>query len=230
MTRRVYELAGQDDRRFSPFCWRTRMALAHKGLEAEFIPCTFTQKDKIAFSGHDLYPVLTDGDVTVTDSWTIACYLEDRYGAGKPLFGGDMARSTTYFINSWAEAQLHPAIARTIIYDVFKHIDPADIEYFRKNREARFNRTLEEMGAEQAQHGRTLQQVLAPVRNVLAGQRWICGEASAYGDYIIFGALQWARCISPFPIVRAGDPVHEWRNRMIALYDNYADSVPHYDY
>ncbi len=29
----MYDLAGADpNRRFSPFCWRTKMALAHKGL------------------------------------------------------------------------------------------------------------------------------------------------------------------------------------------------------
>ena len=35
----LYDLAGAEaDRRFSPFCWRTKMALAHKGLEVETIP------------------------------------------------------------------------------------------------------------------------------------------------------------------------------------------------
>ena len=37
----LYDLAGAEtDRRFSPFCWRTRMALAHKGLafEARYDP------------------------------------------------------------------------------------------------------------------------------------------------------------------------------------------------
>jgi len=30
--------------------------------------------------------------------------------------------------------------------------------------------------------------------------------------------------------VPPGDPVHEWRGRMIALHDGLADTVPHYDY
>jgi len=33
MTIVLHDLTGADDRRFSPNCWRTRMALAHKGLE-----------------------------------------------------------------------------------------------------------------------------------------------------------------------------------------------------
>ena len=41
MARQLYELQGQADKRFSPFCWRSRMALLHKELEAEFIPVQF---------------------------------------------------------------------------------------------------------------------------------------------------------------------------------------------
>ena len=39
MTFRLYDLAGADpDRRFSPYCWRTRLALAHKELPVETVP------------------------------------------------------------------------------------------------------------------------------------------------------------------------------------------------
>ena len=38
MPLKLYELVGTDESRpFSPFCWRTCMALAHKGLSAETI-------------------------------------------------------------------------------------------------------------------------------------------------------------------------------------------------
>jgi len=40
----LYDLAGAEtDRRFSPFCWRTRMALAHKRLDVETVPWRFTE-------------------------------------------------------------------------------------------------------------------------------------------------------------------------------------------
>jgi glutathione S-transferase-like protein len=39
MTLRLYDLAGADpNRRFSPYCWRIRLALAHKRLPVETIP------------------------------------------------------------------------------------------------------------------------------------------------------------------------------------------------
>ena len=49
----LYELVGRDDLRFSPYCWRTRFALAHKGLEFETVPVRFADKQPIAFSGEE---------------------------------------------------------------------------------------------------------------------------------------------------------------------------------
>ena len=50
MTPVLYELRGRDDRlRFSPFCWRARLALAHKGIEAELVPMLFTDKSPSDF-------------------------------------------------------------------------------------------------------------------------------------------------------------------------------------
>ncbi|GIT26503.1 MAG: hypothetical protein CM1200mP41_25470 [Gammaproteobacteria bacterium] len=62
MTRQVYDLCGANDVRFSPYCWRTRMALAHKQLDAEFLAWHFTEQEKLKFSGSRTVPVLVDGD------------------------------------------------------------------------------------------------------------------------------------------------------------------------
>ena len=63
MTLHLYDLAGAEpDRRFSPYCWRIRMALAHKGLAVETIPWRFTDKAEIVASGQKFVPVLVDGD------------------------------------------------------------------------------------------------------------------------------------------------------------------------
>ena len=49
MTIQFYDLAGTDENlRFSPFCWRVRMALAHKGLPYEPIPWRYSEKAKLA--------------------------------------------------------------------------------------------------------------------------------------------------------------------------------------
>jgi glutathione S-transferase len=94
------------ERRFSPCCWRTKLALMHKGLPFDTIPWRFNEKNAIAFSGQDRVPVLRDGDQVVSDSWTIAIYLEDAYPDRPSLFRGDGSRAVTRFVNAWADAVL----------------------------------------------------------------------------------------------------------------------------
>jgi glutathione S-transferase len=66
MTRKLFELVGADaSRPFSPYCRRTRMALAHKGLDAETIPWRFTEKAAIAPYKSEKVPVLLDGERAV---------------------------------------------------------------------------------------------------------------------------------------------------------------------
>ena len=73
MTIRLFDLAGAEpNRRFSPYCWRTKLALAHKGLTVETIPWRFIDTDTITMSGQGRVPVLLDGDKVVSDSWMIA--------------------------------------------------------------------------------------------------------------------------------------------------------------
>ncbi len=84
MSIKLYDLAGADeDRRFSPYCWRTKLALAHKGLKLETIPWRLTEKDRIAFVGSKRVPVIVDGSKQVADSWAIAVYLERAYSASR---------------------------------------------------------------------------------------------------------------------------------------------------
>jgi len=78
MTRKLHDLAGADpNRRFSPYCWRTKLALAHKGLDVETIPWRFTDKDAIAFSGQGRVPVLIDGEIVVWESLAIIEYVAE---------------------------------------------------------------------------------------------------------------------------------------------------------
>src|SRR5580698_8701496 len=103
MTLRMYDLAGAEpDRRFSPYCWRARLALAHKKLPVETIPWRFTDKAEIAPSRQNLVPVLVDGDRWIAESWAIANYLENTYPDSPSLFGGVVGRSLTRHYSSFA--------------------------------------------------------------------------------------------------------------------------------
>ena len=75
----MYDLVGADDRRFSPFCWRIRMALAHKGLDVTTVPTLYSGIAKVENGASQALPVLKDGNRVVPDSFAIATYLDDAY-------------------------------------------------------------------------------------------------------------------------------------------------------
>lgn len=99
MTILLHELVGQDDRRFSPYCWRTRMALAHKGLEYETSPVSFSDISGLCGGAHKTVPIIEDGDTIVCDSFDIALYLERTYPDKPSLFGGPAGRPRAGSLN-----------------------------------------------------------------------------------------------------------------------------------
>src|SRR6267154_2313332 len=137
MPLKLFELVGTDEARpFSPFCWRTRMALAHKGLSAESIPWRFTEKDAIAPHRSEKVPVLLDGETAVVDSWTIANYLEDAYPDRPSLFGGEGGRAMARMLNWWGDIVVIGGMFPLIVADIVGHLRPVDQVYFRQTREA----------------------------------------------------------------------------------------------
>ncbi len=219
----MYDLAGVEaDRRFSPFCWRARMALAHKGLAVETVPWHFTEKDKLPTPNVGRVPVIVDGDTVVHDSSAIADYLETRYPDRPSLFGGEIGRALARFVQNWTETVLQTGLIRLVVLDIWKHVGPADQQYFRESREARLGITLEEAVADRESRLPAFRASLDPLRRTVERQDFVSGKAPAYADYIVFGAFQWARSISDFALLAADDPVNAWRGRMLDLYGGLA--------
>lgn len=223
MARKLFELVGADaERPFSPYCWRTRMALAHKGLDAETVPWRFTEKDAIAPHSSDKVPVLLDGDTTVVDSWVIANYLEDAYPDHPSLFGGDGGRAMGRMLNWWGDVAIVGGIFPLIVADIHDHLLPVDQAYFRTTREARLGRTLEEAAATRDKAVEGFRKSLDPLRLTLRSQPFIGGTAPNYADYIVFGGFQWARATSPFKLLKTDDLIHAWRERLLDAFDGLA--------
>lgn len=221
--RKLYDLAGADpDLRFSPFCWRTKLALAHKGLTAETIPWRFTEKQEIAFSGQKSVPVLVDGEKIVSDSQAIAEYLEAAYPDAPSLFGGPHAKALTVFIRRWTEGALQAALVNILVPDIFSLLHPKDQAYFRESREAKLGTTIEALASGRGRYLPAFQAVLGPLRHTLKGQDFLAGDSPLYADHIVFGALQWARKTSSTPLLEAEDPIARWMDRLL---DYYGDKV-----
>lgn len=230
MTLQLFELVGADaSRPFSPFCWRTRMALAHKGLEANSIAWHFTDKAAIAGYESEKVPVLLDGDKSVCDSWTIATYLEDTYPDRPSLFGGDGGRAMALMLNWWGDITVVGGIFPMIVADIVGHLGPDDAAYFRASREARFKgKTLEQVAGNRDTAVEGFRKSLDPLRLTLKSQAFIGGAQPNYADYIVFGGFQWARAVSSFALLKNDDPVYAWREKLLDAFGGIARNSPGY--
>lgn len=229
MAIKLYDLAGaEDDRRFSPYCWRVKMALKHKGLAFETVPWRFTEKDVIAFSGSTTVPVLVDGGRAVSDSWKIAEYLEEAYPSRPGLFEGSESRALCLFLSHWTVRSVHAPLLRAILLDLYRHVHEKDRAYFRESREKRFGAPLEQVAADPKKGLADFRGALEPMRPVLVENAFVSGKGPGFADYILFGTFQWARIVSPLRLLEPDDPVYAWRERMLDLWDGYARQAKGY--
>ena len=222
----LWELRGKGGRPYSLFSWRAKLALKHKGLDWRSHGVAMSDKAAIAFSGGKTVPIIKDGESIVRDSWRIAEHLEARYPGRPTLFGGDIGRGVTQAFNTWVDRALVAAMMPVIVADVHERVDPADDEYFRAQFEGFLKCTLEEARTRVPQALERLQRALEPMQAALKRQAYVCGAAPAYADYILFSLFEWARIMSPQPVLDAAQPLYAWRERMLDLYDGYARNVP----
>jgi glutathione S-transferase len=217
----LYELAGADPAlRFSPYCWRIRMALAHKGLNARFVAWHYGEKRLPG--GATQVPVLVDDGAVIAGSTDIALHLEGKYADGPSLFGDAAAIAHARFIIAWVDTVLQPAVFPLLGARVIKFVKPAAQAYFRETREQRLGTTLETAAATALQTVPSIRTAMAPLRKVVETAAFIGGEEPSYADYAAFGAFQWCRILGLNDIVEQDDPVAGWRERMLDLFDGLA--------
>ncbi|ASQ04524.1 glutathione S-transferase family protein [Sinorhizobium meliloti WSM1022] len=226
MTRKLYALSGTDTSRpFSPHVWKTKLSLAHKGLTFDIAPVGFTEIPRLEQGATKIVPLLRDGEKLVSDSFDIALYLEEAYPDRPPLFSGEGGKAMARFVEGWSQTTLHPAIGRIAIMDIHDSLDPIDRAYFRASREERFGRPLEAVAEAGRGDRETFSAKLEPIRHMLKFQPFLGGDRPLFADYIVFGALQWARIVSPHRLLAAGDVVTDWFERCLDLHDGLGRSV-----
>jgi len=215
--RELYELCGAEPELvFSPYCWRVRLALLHKGLSFVSRPVRFTDKAQLAFSGQPLVPVLRDGEAVVSDSLAIFRYLDQHYPA-KPLLGDALSSARLGLIDRLIQHSLPAGLFKALVLRIQAVIDPADHDYFRQSREQKLGLPLEEF-ADPVAGQALLQQALPPLNTLLATQPYLDGSAPAAVDYLVAGFFFWAWSLGEQPW--DGDsPVGAWFQRLLARYE-----------
>lgn len=218
----LYDLAGADERdRWSPYCWRAKLALAHKGLAFEAIPWRYHQKAIPATAKKGTVPVLVDGENLIDDSWQIALYLDqaypDRPGLFGPAAGADPALAL--FVKHWTEQQLHPLLRKLTLLPMYKKLHPTDQPYFRASREAVMGVTLEQICQDRDETLSAFRQQLAPLRSLLRDQPFIGGAQATFADYIVLAMMYWLIVSCNISPLAPDDPLQNWFNSLSTVLD-----------
>ena len=213
----LYDLTFDKDRRPSPYCWRAKLALKHKGLSWRDEPCGFSEKQKVAFAQSQTYPVIHDGTNVVKDSWAIAQHLDAAY-PDKPLLAD---KAYAQFVNGWADTNVNPTIFPMVVADMVKACRPQDRDYVVDSRSKRIGTTdFAGFQAKAREKGVVaFRAALEPARRMLKEQPFLSGAAPAYPDYILLGTFLWPRTLSPLELLEKDDVVYAWRERMLDLFE-----------
>lgn len=206
----------------SPFVWRVRMALAHKGLEAERIGIGYGEKHLLSFSGQGLVPVLSHGARWVADSWTIAQHLEDEFPDRPSLFGGAAGRALSLFVTRWADSEQLASLRFLLWPPTWDLVPEVDKAYFRDDRERKAGMTMAQMRADPEGRIAAFRRVMEPVRQTVRRQPFLCGETPGWADYAVLGGFLWARSVARFRLLEPDDPLHRWRADLLGAFGGLA--------
>ena len=227
----LYELDAINEQYFSPYTWRILMSLNHKELydQTKRVQVKFSDKSLISHKGFKTVPVLEDRNIWTGESLKIAKYLEEAYPDKPSLFGGKENMELTSIINHMLDTKILGILARIIVSDVYKVLQPDDKDYFRETREKMLNKKIEEIELESEKYIPILQKELNPFRKILKDNDFFSGNNPMYCDYLLFGFFMWARNTSPKQLLDKNDVLWSWRQRMLNLFDGFAKKSNGYE-
>ena len=204
----------------SPYVWRIRYALAHKGLSADWVPRGFTDIPKQFGGRFKTVPVIEHGATMMAESWDIAEYLDSAFPDRPALFSGPAETAMVQLNDAWFSGEILRGLFRIYILDVCNAARPEDRGYFRASREKMVRgMTLEAYTADRASRLPALRDALRPMRAHLSRAPFLGGVAPNYADYIALAAFQWVASVSTLPLLARNDAVmRAWLDRGFDLF------------
>jgi glutathione S-transferase len=216
---RLYELVMANGVSASPFVWRVRFALAHKGISFESVPLGFTEIPTALGGQLRTVPVLEDGQGRLGESWDIVEYLDRAYPERPALFASAAERTMIRFFDAWFAIEILRKLFRLYVLDIFNAARPQDRAYFRESREKRLEGlTLEACAAGRESQLPALREALAPLRWHLTQRPFIGGDSPSYADYIALGGFLWIASVSTLPPLARDDSLGPWLERGFDLF------------
>jgi glutathione S-transferase len=217
---RLYAIVLENGRSASPYVWRLRYALAHKGVPCETVPVGFTEVSRILGGRFKTVPVIEHGDIAMAESWDIAEYLDRTFPSAPALFAGPAELAMVRFNDGWFTTEVLRRMFYVYVLDVHNAARPEDRAYFRRSREEYLKgATLEEFTADRTSRLPALRDALAPLRAHLSRHPFLGGNVPNYADYIALGAFHWVASVSTLPLLANNDTLRPWIERGFDLYD-----------
>jgi glutathione S-transferase len=210
---RLYELRLDNGRSLSPYVWRIRYVLAHKGLDCEQVLLGFTEIAPRFDGRFKTVPVLQHGDTLMAESWDIAKYLDETF-PGKPVFSSPGEIQAIRLFDHWFALEVSKRLIGMYVLDIHDAARPEDRAYFRASREARFaGRKLEEIVAGRESRLPALREALQPLRQQLKDGPFLGGSSPSYADYIAWSAFQWVGSVATLAPLAKDDALRPWFER-----------------
>ncbi len=224
---RLHELVIANGRCTSPYVWRVRYALAHKGLSFESVQLGFTEIAPKFDGKFKTVPILELGDTIMNESWDIAEWLDRQFPDRPALFSGPAEVASVRFIDSWFTAEVMRRLFRVYVKDVYDCARPVDQAYFRSSREKQMKgATLESFTADRLAVLPEARAALHPLRSHLAKFSFIGGASPNYADYIVWSGFQWVASVGTLPLLAADDSLRAYIDRGLDLYGGMGREAP----
>jgi glutathione S-transferase len=123
---RLYELVLQNGRSSSPYVWRIRYALAHKGLSFDSVPLGFTEIATVLKGRSKTVPVIEHDGTMVADSWDIAEYLDRAFPQLPALFSSPAENAMVRLFDAWQLWEIMRKLFRIYVLDIHNAARPED--------------------------------------------------------------------------------------------------------
>lgn len=216
----LYDLQLESGCTISPYVWRTKYALAHKGFDIDIVPGGFTGIAERTGGRSERVPVIVDDGEWILDSWVIAEYLDEKYPDRPMLFEGPTQKNLMKFLDNWLWATAIGPWFRCYILDYHDLSLPQDRDYVRWSREQWFlgGQKLEDVQAGREDRLPLVSPTLEPLRKILNETKWLGGDAPNFADYSALAVFLWTASVARTPPLVEDDPLRDWLDRGFDLF------------